>query len=150
MTQIKEKTSREASERNYEVYNRNNLLAITEPLDKAFAIEFLAALHKGHTTLFPWHEGMTQLMEKGFPFAIRMVGSKGRRSSRKNELAWIKFWVHGTAFWDNIHALDPPKEDADFLKKEFGFFEELKEISSVLVECYDEDKVPQELRQYVV
>lgn len=90
MTQLKkEKTSREATERNYEIYNRINLLEVSDPMDESQAQWALADLYGAHEY---WLYNPGNTLKKGFPFAIRKVGNKGYRAGTKQSDCWETFW----------------------------------------------------------
>ena len=119
-TTKQKKTTRVASETKYEVYNRVNLAAVSEPMSKVEADDAVYKLQREHYEKFcnsifnPIWIG--KQLKKGFPYAIRKVGNKGYRIGLRDYGDWTDFWMENKRCYEKSHEQWTSERVADFVR----------------------------------
>lgn len=115
-TLSQKKTTNVASETKYEVYNRVNLAAVSEPMSKVEADGLVHGMRLEHRKKFVYCDRMAKQLEKGFPYAIRKVGNKGYRIGSRDRGDWIDFWWENKRLYNEFHEQWTSEEVADFVR----------------------------------
>lgn len=109
-----EKTTNVATERKYEVYNRVNLAAVSEPMSKIEADGLVYGMRLEHYNKFCYTDWQEKQLKKGFPYAIRKVGNKGYRIGLRDYGDWVDFWWQIKRLYNEFHDQWTSEEVADY------------------------------------
>ena len=110
------KTTRVATVTKYEVYNRFNLKAVSEPMSEVDADGLVYGMRLEHRDKFVYCDRMAKQLEKGFPYAIRKLGNKGCCIGSRDRGEWIDFWLENKRLYNAFHKQWTSEEVADFVR----------------------------------